>query len=356
MPLSSDLTPVGASVGTGAWRDTWNIVFPPSWANASFPKFISKTKKVAIIPGRYRLDSRQLRYFVAVARERNFTRAAEKLHIAQPPLSRAIQQLEDDFGVSLIDRASRPLMLTDAGRLLFEQAVQVLDRMDEMRAMAARLRQADRTLLGIGFVASTLYGYLPEVIRRYRAARPNVELSLLEMTTMEQIAALKEGRIDVGFGRIPFNDSAIERTLLRNETLCVALPLRHRLSSRTGLLKLGELAGDALVVYPKSPRPSFADQVLALFRERDLKPQAVLEVRELQTALGLVAADSGVCIVPASVERLRRDNVVYRRLDEPGAVSPIIMSARKGDRSPEIGLILRLVKEMYAKEGIKFGT
>ncbi len=262
------------------------------------------------------MDSRQLRYFVAVARERNFTRAAEKLHIAQPPLSRAIQRLEDEFGVALFDRASRPLALTDAGRVLFEQAVQMLDRMDEMKAMVARLRNAELTRLGIGFVASTLYGYLPEVIRRYRAARPKVELTLLEMTTMEQIAALKEGRIDVGFGRITFNDAAIERVVLRNEKLCVALPLTHPLSSRTGLLKLEELAGDALVVYPKAPRPSYADQVVALFRERDIKLKQVHEVRELQTALGLVAADTGVCIVPASVERLRRDNVVYRRLDE----------------------------------------
>lgn len=302
------------------------------------------------------MESRQLRYFVAVARERNFTRAAEKLHIAQPPLSRAVQQLEDEFGMTLLDRASKPLALTDAGRLLFEQAVQVLDRMDEMKALVARLRDAELTRLGIGFVASTLYGYLPEVIRRYRAARPEVELSLLEMTTIEQVAALKEGRIDVSFGRITFNDAAIERTVLRNEKLCVALPLTHSLSSRTGLLKLEELAGDALVIYPKAPRPSYADQVLALFRERDLKPKHVHEVRELQTALGLVAADTGVCIVPASVERLRRDNVVYRRLDEPGAVSPIIMSTRKGDRSPEIGLILRIVKEMYKKEGITFGA
>ncbi|MBS0558600.1 MAG: LysR family transcriptional regulator [Proteobacteria bacterium] len=302
------------------------------------------------------MDSRQLRYFVAVARERNFTRAAEKLHIAQPPLSRSIQQLEDEFGVALLDRASRPLALTDAGRLLLEQAVQVLDRMDEMKAMAARMRAAERTVLGVGFVASTLYGYLPEVIRRYRAARPMVDLTLLEMTSIEQVAALKEGRIDVGFGRIPFSDPAIERTLLRNETLCAALPLTHPLSSRTGLLKLAEIAGDTLVVYPKAPRPSYADQILALFRDRGAKPQAVYEVRELQTALGLVAAETGICIVPASVERLRRDNVVYRRLDEPDAVSPIIMSTRKSDRSPETGLILKLVREMYRKEGVAFGA
>lgn len=291
-----------------------------------------------------------------MARERNFTRAAERLHIAQPPLSRHIQQLEHEVGAELFDRASRPLALTDAGRLLFEQAVQVLDRLDETTAMMRRLREADRLRFSIGFVASTLYGHLPEVIRRYRAARPGVELTLLELTTMEQIPALKEGRIDVGFGRVQLDDPGIERTLLRNERLSAALPVTHPLASRTGHLRLDELAGDALVVYPKAPRPSYADQVLALFRGRGLRPPVVHEVRELQTALGLVAAESGVCLVPASVERLRRDNVVYRRLDEPGAVSPIIMSTCKGRRSQEVGMILEIVKQTYAQLGITFGA
>jgi DNA-binding transcriptional LysR family regulator len=293
---------------------------------------------------------------VAVARERNFTRAAKGLRIAQPPLSRQIQQLEEDLGVVLIERGSRPVRLTDAGRLLYEQAMQVLERVEEIRAMTRRIHEAEQPRFSIGFVASTLYGYLPEVIRRYRAARPAVELVLIELTTLEQIAALKEGRIDVGFGRIPFDDAAIERTLLRNEKLSAALPRTHALAARTGRLRLDELAGDPLVVYPKAPRPSYADQVLALFRERGLKPPVVHEVRELQTALGLVAAEAGVCLVPASVERLRRDNIVYRPLGEEGAVSPIIMSTRKGDRSPEIGRVLRLVKEIYRKEGIAFGA
>lgn len=301
------------------------------------------------------MESRQLRYFVAVARERNFTRAAEKLRIAQPPLSRQIQQLEDELGVALFDRTSRPLALTDAGRLLFDQAVQVLDRMGEMKAMMQRLRQAERPRFSMGFVASTLYGYLPEVIRRYRAARPDVDLTLLELMTVEQIAALKEGRIDVGFGRLQFEDPAIARMLLRNERLIAALPAKHALAARNRPLRLADLARDTLVIYPKTPRPSYADQVLALLRERDVKPAAIHEVRELQTALGLVAADAGVCIVPAGVERFRRDNVVYRPLDERNAVSPIIMSTRKGDRSAEVALVLRLIKEMYRKEGIAFG-
>jgi DNA-binding transcriptional LysR family regulator len=301
------------------------------------------------------MELRQLRYFVAVARERNFTRAAEILHIAQPPLSRQIQQLEHEVGVRLIERGSRPVRLTEAGKLFYDQAVQALEHLERMTEMTRRLVATARTRLGIGFVASTLYGYLPEVIRRYRVARPEVEITLHEMTSLEQIVALKEGRIDVGFGRIPHQDPMVDRVLMRNERLVAALPGTHALAARAGPLRLADLAGLPLVVYPKAPRPSYADQVLALFRERDLRPPLVHEVKELQTALGLVAAESGVSIVPASVERLRRDNVLYVSLDEPDAISPIIMSNRRDDPSPEIALILKLIKQMYRDEGIAFG-
>jgi DNA-binding transcriptional LysR family regulator len=302
------------------------------------------------------LDLRQLRYFVAVARERNFTRAAETLHIAQPPLSRQIKQLEDELGVTLIERGSRPVRLTEGGRLLYEQAVRALDHMEEIQAIMRRLREAEIPRFSIGFVASTLYGKLPEVIRRYRAARPRVELTLLELTTLEQVAALKEGRIDVGFGRIPFDDPLIERVLLRNEQIIAALPERHPLQDHAGPLRLDDLVGQPLIIYPKAPRPSYADQVLALFRDRGLKPAAVHEVRELQVALGLVAAETGICLVPAGVGRLQRDGVVYRPLDEARALTPIILSHRKDDRSPEIALVLKIVREMYRKSGIPFGV
>ncbi len=302
------------------------------------------------------MESRQLRYFVTVARECSFTKAADKLHMAQPPLSRQIQALEEEFGTSLFDRTQRPLVMTDAGRLLFEQSVHVLDRMDEMKSMLRRFIEAERKHFSMGFVASTLYGYLPEVIRRYRVARPDVDLTLLELTTMEQFTALKEGRIDVGFGRVTLEDSAIERVLLRNEQLCVAFPEGHPLAKLGSPVSVMDLIGDNLVVYPKSPRPSYADQVLALYRDRNVRPPLVYEVRELQTALGLVAAESGICIVPASVERLRRDSVVYKPLNDRGAVSPIIMSFRKGEKSREIALLLGFIKDIYRKAGIPFGA
>lgn len=301
------------------------------------------------------MELRHLRYFVAVARERSFTRAAARLNIAQPPLSRQIQQLEEELGATLIERGTRPVQLTEQGRLFFEQAIQVLERIDDMRAVMRRLQHVtDR--FSMGFVASTLYGRLPDIIRAYRSARPGVELTLLELTTIEQLDALKEGRIDVGFGRIPIDDPAITRLLLRNEAIIAALPLSHPVLEHDGPLRLADLVQERLIVYPKAPRPSYADQVLSLFRDRGLKPAGLHEVRELQTALGLVAAGVGVCLVPAAVERFRRDNVGYKPLAEAGAVSPIFMSYRNGDISAGIGLVLGIIQDIYRADGIPFGS
>lgn len=301
------------------------------------------------------MELRHLRYFVTVARERSFTRAAKTLHIAQPPLSRQIQQLEDELGVILIERGKRPAQLTEIGRLFYEQAAQVLDRVEDMQAMVRRVHHAKRNLFTMGFVASTLYGKLPDVIRRYRAIRPGVEIALMELTSLEQIAALKEGRINVGFGRIPLDDPSVVRHLLRNERLVAVLPLGHALLDAPAALRLRDLTDETLIVYPRSPRPSYADQVLALFHAQDLKPRAVMEMRELQTALGLVAAQAGVAVVPAGVQRLRRDGVAYRDLDEEGASSPIILSHRRDDTTQEIPVILELVREVYREAGIVFG-
>jgi DNA-binding transcriptional LysR family regulator len=299
------------------------------------------------------MELRHLRYFVAVAQERNFTRAAEKLRIAQPPLSRQIHDLEAELGMSLLDRDSRPVRLTEAGRLLYEHAVLVLERIDDLRTMMRRFREAERPRYVIGFVASTIYAALPHLIRRFRAETPGVDVSLVEMVSLEQIAALKDGRIDVGFGRIRFDDPAVRRDVLREERLVVALPLSHPLLEQEGPLSFAELAGEKLILYPRVPRPSYADQVISIFRDRGLEPNIAHEARELQTAIGLVAAEVGICIVPTSVQRLRRDDVVYRELIEQNITSPIIMSRRASDRSLESTVMARVVVEAYREWGWK---
>ncbi|TNH38811.1 LysR family transcriptional regulator [Paracoccus haeundaensis] len=295
------------------------------------------------------MDLRQLRYFVAVARERNFTRAAEQLNIAQPPLSRQIQLLEEELGVILITRTSRPVKLTDAGRLLYEQALQVLGRVDQMKDATRRVGMNRNRVLSIGFVASTLYGGLPVLVRKLRQNAPELDIQLLEMLSIQQVAALKEGRIDIGFGRMRHNDPNVVATILREERLVVALPQDSVLAQDEGPIRLSDIADQRLIVYPKEPRPSYADQVLSLLQEEEIRPRDVLEVREIQTALGLVAADSGVCIIPSSARQMRSD-VRYRVIDSPGATSPVIMNHRAGDTSRYLDLIRRLIREMYAEK------
>lgn len=293
------------------------------------------------------IDIRHLRYFLAVAEERNFSKAAERLNMAQPPLSRQIQHLEAELGVVLFDRGSRPLNLTPAGSLLREQALGVMQRMDEMRGVMKRFAAAEKPRFVIGFVPSVIYARLPRVIRGFREIAPNVEVSLIEMMSLEQIAALKDGRIDVGFGRVRWDDPALRREVLREERLVVALPIGHRLAGELPV-SLHDLAREALVVYPREPRPSYADQVLSLFRDHGLEPAQIHEVRELQTAIGLVASAAGVCIVPASVRLLERGDVVYRDITDH-ATSPIIFSHRRDDTSQYLRVLRQVVEEVNAE-------
>lgn len=298
-------------------------------------------------------ELRHLRYFVAVAEERNFTRAAQRLHIAQPPLSRQIQQLEEALGVQLFERNSRPLKLTDTGRFFYSHAIQLLAQTAELESMTRRVGKIERSL-SLGFVGSTLYGMLPKIIRRFRQENGSVELSLHEMSTMDQIKALKEGRIDVGFGRIRLEDPSIRRVVLREERMIVALPLGHPLVEAKAVLSLTDLLNETLIIFPQAPRPSYADQVLAAFHDRALKPGRVYETRELQIALGLVAAGEGISIVPSSVHGLKRDDVAYKDLDDPKLVSPIIMSMRMLDESEDLTRMLELIYRLYAEEQMEF--
>jgi LysR family transcriptional regulator, benzoate and cis,cis-muconate-responsive activator of ben and cat genes len=290
------------------------------------------------------MELRHLRYFTTVAAEGSFSRASEKLNIAQPPLSRQVQQLEEELGVRLLDRG-RPLTLTEPGRYLFEQSRQILQRVEETKAMTRRIAKGMVLQFNIGFVASTLYDSLPELIRRFRITIPGVEVQLLEMTTMEQVSALKDGRIDVGFGRLKFDDEAIVRKVIREEKLCLAVPADHPLAAVTARLRLRDTVGEPLIIYPKSPRPSYADQVLGFYRDAGVEPKIGMEARELQTALGLVASGGGVCVVPASVRRLGRDDVRFIELDEPKMMTPIIMSYRKQDMSRLLAQLITLVRE-----------
>ncbi len=301
------------------------------------------------------MELRHLRYFLAVSNERSFTRAAAKLGVSQPPLSRQIRELEIELGTDLLDRNSRPLRLTEAGWLFYEQANQIMAGVEQMKTLMRRYTADERRRFVIGCVGSTIYGVVPAMIVRFRRDAPNVTVDLVEMNTLEQISALQEGRIDVGIGRLRFEREGVRRQVVMEEPFVVALPADHLLADPNAAITLPALAAETLVVYPRPTRPSYADQVLSVFHDQDLQPRIVREVRELQTALGLVAAQAGVCVVPASVQRLRRDDVVYRPIIDCLATSPIIISTREADVSAEMELF-RAIGHALQGEGRAVAT
>lgn len=298
------------------------------------------------------MELRHLRYFVAVAQERNFSRAAEQLHIAQPPLSRQIRELELEIGATLFDRKTRPLRLTEAGRILYQHAIQALAGFDQVRGTMARYFEAGARHYMVGFVGSILCGKLPQVIRELRAHfEEDIVVSLVEMGSLEQATALREGRIDVGFGRLRVNDDGLRRIVLTKEKLVAALPADHALAWPNAALTLEELAEEPVILYPRPFHPSYADQVLSLFEDHGLSLRRRQEVRELQAALGMVAAGAGVSLVPASAQIMDRPDLVFRPILADDAISPIILSHRLGDESAALQSIVEISRAVYQTDG-----
>ncbi|KFF49578.1 transcriptional regulator [Gammaproteobacteria bacterium MFB021] len=289
------------------------------------------------------MELRQLRYFCAVAEELNLTRAAQRLHMAQPPLSRQIKQLETELGAPLFTRRARGLTLTHEGKFFLEHALQILEKVDTTVTATRRMARRGHQVFGIGMVGSLLFGQLPQLIRRLRQT-DDIELLLLELTTVSQVQALKAGRIDIGFGRLRVDDPDVVQEILFEEPIVAALPAAHPLAGTRPTL--AQLAAYPLVIYPAAPRPSYADAVLSLFRLRGLKVQVIQETNELQTALGLVASELGFSLVPEQVMRMQRREVTYARLAEANITSPIICSRRREPVTPAMAIANDILKEL----------
>ncbi|MCH7335912.1 LysR family transcriptional regulator [Acinetobacter sp. NIPH 2699] len=299
------------------------------------------------------MELRYLRYFVAVVEEQSFTKAAERLFIAQPPLSRQIQNLENELGVQLFERGSRPLQTTTAGQFLYQHALKLLSNAEEVKSMTKRIGLIERTLT-IGFVGSLLFGLLPRIIYLYRQQHPNLNIQLVELSTTEQIQALKEGKIDVGFGRLRISDPAVKRVLLRKERLVVAAHSSHPIAQRIEGVYLADLVEEKLFLYPNTPKPNFSSQLLNIFAEHSLVPKHVRELREIQLALGLVAAGEGLCIIPASADTIRFPHLVYIPILDSDAVSPIFITARAMDKSGDLQSLFDCIYHVYDLEGIPY--
>lgn len=289
------------------------------------------------------MELRHLRYFVTVAEEGNLTRAADKLFIAQPPLTRAIKQLEEEIGVQLFIRKPRGLELTNGGEYFLGQAKQVLDKIAATVDDTRRIAQHRKTLFSIGFVPSVFYGQLPLMVRRLRHNR-NLEIVLQELKTREQVEALKSGKIDIGFGRLRIEDPDVEQEILFDEPMIAALPADHPLMNHPPSMK--ELSEVPMITFPSGAGPNFSDITQGLFHRRGLRVHVVQQVNDLQTALSLVASDMGFTLVPEQVRRLHREGVEYMPLEDDNITTPVIASRRRGENP---NAVMRLTNTILAE-------
>ncbi|MGY6254498.1 LysR family transcriptional regulator [Paraburkholderia caledonica] len=287
------------------------------------------------------MNLRALQCFVILAEELNFSRAAERLHIAQPALSQQIRSLEERLGTQLVDRARRPLTLTEAGLYLCTEARQILGALEQASLATQEIGIGRRGWLSVGFTRSAMYSILPPALKAFHQAYPQVELKLFEMLTEEQTDALRDMRIHVGIGRQPLAIEGCTSYPLLRERVVAALEPGHPLAARKSL-KITDLADTPLILYPKHQNAQFKRSVLSLYRDAGLTPFVAHQAYEIQTAIALVAAGLGVTFIGESVARLGRSDVVYRHLTGPASRyrSTLAATFRSDDASPHLRAFL----------------
>lgn len=295
------------------------------------------------------MDLKQMRYFLAVAEERNFTRAAERLHMAQPPLTRQIQALEEDIGTALFLRTGKGVELTGAGQALLDEVPNLLALAQRAKERAVLAGEGQSGRLDIGIFGSGVLDVIPRILARFHADRPEVRIVLHTLTKNEQVAALRERRISVGFNRLvpPEDDLVVEEVLRENMT--VALPAGDPLAKQASVT-IPDLSDHPLILYPRLPIAGLAQQVMQAFNREKSVLRVEQEVEDVLTAIALVAGGFGACVTTASTASLRLPGVVYRPLVSKH-LREIELSClyRRSDESPVVAAFVAVVREFAGR-------
>lgn len=281
------------------------------------------------------MELRRLRYFVAVDEELHFGRAAERLDMAQPPLSRQIAQLEKDLGVKLFDRSRAQIRLTPAGEVLLDRARQIIDQLDSAFREATRIGQGSAGRLRIAFVGSASHGVLPTVIKSYRSHDPDVDLALTAMNNADLERALVQRDIDVAVARPRLKGEEFRTAELHREPLVLAMPDNSALNSQS-TIALKDLGRETFILYPRRPRPSFADHVLGVLSAQGVTPAETVYAQDYQTAISLVSVGVGLSLVPQSVSTTQRPGVFYRPYIGHNPGTALSAHARRDNTKPHV--------------------
>jgi DNA-binding transcriptional LysR family regulator len=296
------------------------------------------------------MELRRLRYFVTVAEELHFGRAAEKLHMSQPPLSIQIRALENELGVTLLNRTQRHVSLTQAGHAFLQEARKILAQVEQAVLTTRRAGRGEIGELAVGFISVADYNVLPIVLREFRRRFPLVNLTLRESTTDVQVEDLVAGRIDVGFVLPPISAQGVASEPILREPLIAALPQRHPLAARPGRIGLSALAASPFILFPRRMAPGLYDAVVSFCRAAGFSPQVGQEAVQMQTIVSLVSAELGVALIPRSLENLQRTGVVYKSVRERSPMIEIHLAWRQDDNLPALKLFLELARQHAPRE------
>ena len=292
------------------------------------------------------MNLQRLRYFVTVAEELHFGRAAERLHMSQPPLSQQIRLLERELDTTLFDRSTRRVTLTEAGKFLYPEAVRLLAAADGVDRLMEQRRGGQTGTLRVGFVDSAAYEVMPRVLAEYGRRHPRVEFELHTLSSDEQVQALRAGRIDLGIGRAAADPAHVEATLVMHERLLLAAGAPHRLAA-AGSACLGDLAGEPIIGFDRSVSPSLHAVLAGMLAAEGVAYDPMIEATEYTTILGFVAAGEGVAIVPAGVQTFRPPGLHYVPLEDSVASVPLLLLTRSGEPLPLVSHALDVVAELY---------
>jgi DNA-binding transcriptional LysR family regulator len=291
------------------------------------------------------IELRHLRYFIAVAEELHFGRAAERLHIAQPPLSMQIRQLEAELGFRLFHRTKRSVRLTEAGQVFLVESQRLFRQLDQAIQTGRQVSRGEVGQLVLGFVSSAAYNVLPDILQTFHTQVPQVKLELHELTTDQQLEWLRENRLDVGLMRPPIDDDAFETEIIFREPLTIALPQTHPLAV-TDTISLPDLAKEPFIIFPRTLAPGLYDQIISLCQQAGFSPNVVQEAIQMQTIISLVAAEMGVAIVPTSLQNLQRRGVVYKPLRQETPQAAIALIYKKADETPAVLRFLEITRQV----------
>jgi DNA-binding transcriptional LysR family regulator len=291
------------------------------------------------------MELHDLRYFVAVAEDLHFGRAAERLHITQPALSRQIQSLEAELDVQLFQRTKRSVQLTIAGQTFLEEARQILCHAEQAIQTTRRVARGEIGQLRLSFTASALRSVLPEMVRVFRDRYPDVQLTMNERCTHDQVIALQNHQVDVGFLYLPVDEKLLTLQPIAEEVWIVALPKGHTLATQKHLT-LSALANEAFILHPRQAGAAFYDQIIQLCERSGFYPNVVQEVETSQTRVGLVAAGMGITFVPEHLQNAGDTEVIYRHLKGDAPKLQLAIARRRDNFSPVVQQFLQVIAEL----------